>query len=449
MKFLTIRMKVTLWYAFFMLVLIAVSLGLISELSVKAMLSNQKEHLIEAVADGMDDIDSPSRFDYFDNGVYLLIYDRNETYNGGIMPDHFSVSLPLLNDYVQTVEIDTRFFYVYDKKGFDQTGTAYWMRGVLPYSDSDPIGTFIVSIASGFLPLLVLLTCVIGYFITRGALRPVKRIQETAQSIADNDELSLRIGLPEGKDEIARLGKTVDYMLDKLQRSFEKEKQFTDDVSHELRTPLAVILTESEYTLEHVRSLEEAKESMMVVNRQANKMTGLINQLLFFTRTDNGSFALNYEIFNVLPVVSELAEDYQGLTAATDIAISVIYCSEMNLKIAGDKMLFERCLTNIIQNAVDYSKTGGHIDITVSQNESYLTIAISDDGIGIHDQDLTKIWDRFYQVEASRNKQKGNGMGLGLAMVKTIVEKHGGYVTVESVPDKGSTFTLFFPLADK
>lgn len=441
MKSLTIRMRVTLWYACFMVVLIAISLIIISQLSRKAMLTNQKGNLIETVNDGIKEMDSLDNFDYFENGICLLIYDKSETYIEGIIPHGFSVSLPLRNDYIQTIESDNQNFYVYDKLTA-KAGDAYWMRGVVPQSAPDLIGRLTVYFVSVFFPLLVVLTCVIGYFITKRAFRPVKKIQETAQKIADSDELFLRIGLPEGKDEIAKLGKTVDHMLDKLQRSFEKEKQFTSDVSHELRTPLAVMITESEYALQHATSLEEAQESIEVVNRQANKMTALINQLLFFARTDNGSLVLHNETFAVDPVISELVEDYRILAENYDISINFATTIPINV----DKNLFIRCLSNVIRNAINYGNSKGAIHIKTSQKDNYLAIAVIDNGIGISQENLDKIWDRFYQVEESRSKLSGDSMGLGLAMVKMIVEKHGGYVTVDSVLDQGSTFTLYFPI---
>ncbi len=445
MKFLTIRMKVTLWYTFFMLVLVFLSLGFIRNLSIKAQLTNQKENLIEMVKDGVEEIDSPGDFEYYHYGVYLLLYDENEAYIKGIVPEGFDVSQPLQNDYLQSITTDDQDYYVYDEY-FKKAELDYWMRGVVPYSEPDVFGKFTVTLAFGFLPIFVLITCVIGYFITREALRPVKRIQETAQNIADSNELSLRIGLPEGNDEIARLGKTVDYMLDKLQRGFEKEKQFTSDASHELRTPLAVILNESEYALQHAGSLEEMKESMEVINRQADGMSALINQLLFFSRWDHESFQLNNETFEVLPMVFQLVQDYQLLTENTGITISIVDSLTTNLTITSDKTLFARCLSNIIQNAINYGNPGGHIEIKISQDKDYLVIAITDDGIGISPENLKKIWDRFYQAEESRSKVKGNGMGLGLAMVKSIVEKQGGYVTATSALGKGSTFTLYFSL---
>ncbi len=457
MKSLTIRLRVTLWYAFFMLLLIVFSLALISDLARKAMMTNQRGNLIETVHDGIAEIYSPENFDYFDNGIYLQVYDDSERYVAGIIPDEFPASLKLLNDSSRTIESNGQVFYVYDKS-YEKAGNVYWMRGVVPESAPDLRGDLFVRFASGFLPLFVLLTCLIGYFITKRAFRPVRKIQETAQSIADGNDLSLRIALPEGKDEIAMLGKTVDHMLDKLQRSLEKEKQFSSDVSHELRTPLAVIMTESEYALQYASDFDELKESMEVVNRQADRMSVMINQLLFFLRSDHDSLSLGAESpprmrsaedaeqFAVLPVVSELVQDYNMMAETKNISISFAGGADADLSIRADQTMFIRCLSNLIQNAINYGNEGGHIEVGISQAGQYLVVTVSDDGIGISEENQAKIWDRFYQVEESRSQTNGGSMGLGLSMVKTIAEKHGGYVTVESTPGKGSTFNVYFLL---
>lgn len=443
MKSLTIRMRVTLWYAFFMMVLIGLSLLLIKDMSTRTVVNNQKEHLVEIVTDSLDDLGNVD-MQYYEYGVHLMIYDENETYVDGVIPEDFSKDIPLVNGKIRLVGSGNEKYYIYDK-AIEEPGDVSWVRGAFLQSDPDPINTFIIPGISWFLPIMVLITCGIGYFITRRAFRPVARIQQTAQDIADSDQLSLRIGLPEGKDEIAKLGKTVDYMLDKLERSFEKEKQFTSDVSHELRTPLAVILAESEYTLAYAENLEEAKESIAVVNRQANRMLELMNQLLFFSRSDQGQLILNVESISVVDLVSELVEEYRELPDTKDIRIVITNHIKGDVTIRADKMLFTRCVSNLINNAISYGKEHGHIDINIFCEDSKVGIAVSDDGIGIAGEHLEKIWDRFYQVEESRNKEKGSSMGLGLSMVKMIVEKHEGSVDVTSKLNEGSTFTLYFP----
>ncbi len=443
---LSIRAKVTLWYAFFMVFLILISLAVITNLSQKSMLTNQKQNLIETVNDATNEIDGVGEFEFYGNGVFLMLYNSDHIYQDGIIPENFSASMTLSDHNIQTVGIKDQTYFMYDQS-FEMDRETYWMRGMTPQTTPDPTWGFIVFAVSGFLPVFVLVTCLSGFFITKRAFRPVRKIQETAQSIADGDELSLRIGLPEGNDEIARLGKTVDYMLDKLERSFEKEKQFTSDVSHELRTPLAVILTESEYALQHTDSIHEAKESLAVINRQADNMSALINQLLFFTRADQTSFGLHYELFAVGPVISELAEDYRIPAEEKGMAIPVPDNPKEDFILNADKILFVRSLSNLIKNAICYSKYKGVINIQVSEEKHYLAVSVTDNGIGISAENLPKIWDRFFQEEESRNKMNSGSMGLGLSMVKTILEKHGGYVSAESEIGKGSVFTLYFPIS--
>ena len=296
------------------------------------------------------------------------------------------------------------------------------------------------------MPLLVVISSLMGYLITRRALEPVRKIQETAQYIAENKELSMRINLSQGNDEIFRLGQTIDGMLAQLEESFQKEKQFTQDASHELRTPLAVILNESEYAIQHVEDIEEAKESIEIINRQANKMTKLVNQLLFFARAQGGNIKLQYEKIDIKEIVQYLIEEN---CLSYDIGIDDFVLIDQLPKsklYEVDQNLFSRAVQNLIQNAITYGRVASRtkIEVRLFEENKYFVVEVRDEGIGICAEDLDKIWNRFYQVDRSR--QESNSMGLGLSMVKWITEQHGGYVKVESVLDKGSTFYLYFPI---
>lgn len=445
MRFLTIRAKVTLWYTCFMIVFAAVILGLLLTFSDTALLNRQKKQLTEAVEDAAEDIREGEDIDFFDDGIYLLRYSEQKEYTEGSPPDAFPLSTPLVAGQIQTIKTVDSSFYVYDQKLNGQANQVLWLRGVTPTTKAGLMNRVILGSAFLLLPIMVFLSSIAGYFITKRAFLPVKNIQETAQKITESGDLSMRIGLPPGKDEIARLGQTMDHMLSKLENSFLKEKQFTSDASHELRTPVSVILTESEYILQHGSSFEEARESMEVVNRQANKLSALINQLLFFTRADRDAMELQYETVDIPALIEDLVHDSRTLAENRSITLSTTSKLSSTTEYRVDKVLFTRALQNIIQNAIFYGLPNGHVDITVYQSDGYLSVKVEDDGIGISNEHLPKIWDRFYQADPSRNEYRPDNMGLGLSMVKWIVEKHGGYATVESTLGKGSTFILYFP----
>lgn len=473
MRFLTIRAKVTLWYTAFMILLVAIMLGLLMKISNTTVLTNYTQKLLKVMDDVAEDVEEEEEVDYFDEGVYIIEYDDEGRYMVGTVPTEFPIDLTLRDRKVQEVTEGDYIFYTYDRRVVTEQGSVRWMRGVIGEAKGNQLNSIIVGTAFILLPILVLLSSIMGYFITKRAFKPIRQIQETAQKITESKALSMRIGLPKGKDEISKLGQTIDGMLEQLERSFEKEKQFISDASHELRTPIAVILNESEYGMEHLEDLEEAKESMEVINRQANRMTKLINQLLFFARADEESITLQYEALDVAALMSEMIEDRKILNHSAHI----IFKNEIqgNSTYWIDRTLFFRALQNLIQNAVVYSKPSGQEqkytisnkmdDVNQVQNTSsgfaegeevevqvrlyeeghYFVVEVKDYGIGISPEDLERIWDRFYQVNPSRNKKNSESMGLGLAMVKWIAKKHGGFVKVESVLNKGSTFSLYFP----
>lgn len=435
---LSIKTKITLWYTFFMVAIVSIILGTLVEFTDMTLLSNQKNQLMEVVEDIVEDIEDKDEVEFFDDGVFVIIYNKEGKYINGSIPHDFPINIPLKNGTVE--KLDNKFYY-YDREVVLSKDEVYWVRGVISDVAINDLTQKILTGAFILLPFLVIVSTYIGYFITKKAFYPVKKIQETAQNITENNELSLRIGLSDGKDEISKLAKTIDEMLEKLEKSFLKEKQFTSDASHELRTPISVILAESEYILEHGETLEEAKESMEVINRQVKKMSALINQLLLFTRMDRENIKLNYEKIDILKIVEELKIDNELEAKEKNISLEI----ENNLKNNFqnvDKILFIRAVQNIIQNGINYGKENGFIKIKLFENHEYFGIRFEDNGIGIKKENIEKIWNRFYQEDESRNN-KGS-MGLGLPMVKWIVEKHRGYVEVESIKDIGSIFTLFF-----
>lgn len=439
MRFLDIKVKITLWYTIFMIGLVGGILGVLVEFTDMTLLTNQKSQLVEVVEDVIEDIEEGDDFDNFDDGVFILLYDERGNYLSGSLPYSFSIDYPLKAGQVQEIREKDREFYVYDKRVISRDGN-FWVRGVFSDVQTNQLTQTIVRGAFILLPFLVIVSITIGYFITKRAFLPVKKIQETAQSITESNELSLRIGLPKGKDEIARLGNTIDEMLEKLDKSFQKEKQFTSDASHELRTPVTVILAESEYILKHGESMEEAKESMEIINRQAEKISALINQLLFFSRADRGDMELKLESIDITQVLEDLKFDNSIEAEKKNISISYKNNLERREYLV-DKIMFIRAIQNIIQNAISYGKENGVVEIESFETRKYFAVKVKDNGIGISQENIGKIWDRFYQVEESRTTKS---MGLGLSMVKLIIEKHKGYVEVESILGVGTIFTLYF-----
>ena len=261
-----------------------------------------------------------------------------------------------------------------------------------------------------------------------------------AEKINEGNNLSQRINIGKGNDEIHTLAETFDTMFDRLQTSFEREVQFTSDVSHELRTPISIIVSQSEHGLDHINSKEKVEKSFKVILQESKKMSQLISQLLTLSRIDRGHQKLNIEFVNI----SELAEvviENQKMEADKK-NIKIITEIEKDIHVEGDELMLMRLFINLISNAISYNKENGYVKIELIKTGNKLIGKIYDNGIGISKENINKIWIRFFQVDSSRTTDSS---GLGLAMVKWIVEAHNGTISVVSQLEKGTLFTFEIP----
>ena len=443
MRRLKIRTKVTLWYTGFLFLIVAAVLGILSYFSDSVLTGNQKQNLIDHVEEMADEW-GKDEYEPFDDGIYFLVYTEDGTFEKGSMPNGFDVSTALQNGVVQTIGQNENGFYIYDRQITDRTGGGYWIRGVVSLSGVTRFSGILLGISFLLLPLLAVLSIIVGAGITKRAFLPVRKMQQTAQEIADSNDLSARIALPPGRDEISELAQTFDNMLEKLEQTFNREKQFTSDASHELRTPVSVILNESEYALMHVDTMEEAKESMEVIHRQAKKMTGLINQLLLIARAEQGNVVVKCEETDISALVEELIEDVRIFSEEKEITVSADI--EPDVVIMADAMLCTRAIRNVLENSIAYGRENGETKVTVRREDAFAVITIEDNGIGMSKEVVAKIWDRFYQADPARSAERAGSMGLGLSMTKWILEKHKGYAQVVSEEGNGSKFLLYFPI---
>ena len=313
------------------------------------------------------------------------------------------------------------------------------MRGVISITDAERNFRFILRLAFILFPLFILLSAIVGYLMSRRALAPVSKITATVRDIQKEKDLSRRVKLGKGRDEIYTLAATFDEMLDKIEAAVKRERQFTSDVSHELRTPLSVLTMQCETMLARDDLDAQTQKQVELLQQKIHSLNVMIAQLLQLSRADQGREQLHMETFSFSELCESIAEEYSELAAEAHIHLTATI--EEDLIVHADQTLMIRLLTNLLQNAVTYGREHGHIWLRICRQEQ-LCIEVRDDGIGIREEQLPHIWERFYQADPSRNK----GSGLGLSMVRWIVHAHKGEIRVQSEWQKGTSFFCQLPI---
>ena len=450
MKNMSIKLKITLWYTLFMTLLVVGILWLLLFITNSRLLSNARLRLKDTVTRSFHEIDYEDGVLEFDNdinflgeGIYISVYDAHGKLLYGRIPSLFNGAPMLVMDEIQQVDSGQTLWYVYDYCQKIEGYGNLWVRGIASQTQTDAALQIIVNLALVFLPFFVLCISAGGYFIIRRTLSPLADMTETAQKISSGNDLSRRIRLGTGNDEVHKMAHTFDKMMDKLEDSFENEKQFTSDVSHELRTPVTVILSQCEYALQEDTPAQEIKECIRSIAAQARKMSNLISQLLTLTRADKGTQKLHYELLNLSELAEIITEEQKGI--ASEKGITLETCIQPDILFRGDETMLMRLFINLISNSITYGKENGLTRISLSSDGNLITGSVSDNGIGIEKDKLDKIWKRFYQVNPARSSGEREGAGLGLPMVKWITEAHGGTVCAESTPGSGTVFTFTFP----
>lgn len=449
MKSLSLKTRITLWYTLFLVFIYLVVGGLAYYIVTETLHNSAKGRLKRIVANSSDKIAlERSRLQFGENfiynvdGVYVSAYNTDEQLLFGKVNTKVNESVGFSSDSL-TFVTDDDGWYVYDLLvGVSGYGDI-WVRGIASMSKQEDYLRDLLATGIKLLPIVFLFSLLGGYLITLKGLRPISKIAHTAGKISDGKDLSRRIEIGEGSDEIHVLADTFNKMFDRLQVSFEKEKQFTADVSHELRTPLTVIGAQCEYAAENKLTEAEQKEVLASVREQTAKLTYMVNQLLALARADSLQQTMTREALNFSELVAAVAEEQQYL--AGEKAITVESMLAPNVMVMGDETMLIRLMINLVGNAVRYGKTGGFVRIVLQRERDRVICQVIDNGQGMAAADLEKIWQRFYQTEKSRSKEKSSGLGVGLALAKSIAEAHGGTITAESSLGSGSTFTVILP----
>jgi heavy metal sensor kinase len=291
-------------------------------------------------------------------------------------------------------------------------------------------------------PLILLLASVGGYVLARKSLSPISLMDQQTRRIKA-DSLSSRLDVANKRDELGGLATTINDLLVRLESSFKQQQRFVADASHELRTPLAVLRGETEVALAQPRSIDEYKASLNLIKDEAEQLSRIVEDLFILARQPFDTPAIMRERVSLDKVVGECARAAQVLAARKNLKLTVNANNPLSL--IGDDELLQRMILNLLDNAVKYTPAGGEVSLDLNAHNGDARITVRDTGIGIPEKDQPHVFDRFYRVDKARSRAMG-GAGLGLSIAHWIAEAHGGTISVESQPGRGSAFTVELPI---
>lgn len=448
MRNISFKVKVTAWITVFTVLISGIALAIIFQFVSRNVWQEAENVLREAVEEFEEEIEVlPNggyiidEDSYHEDQVIFSIYSNEGELLSGSVPSAFPVNTVLKNGIIQRISADGKMYLTYDIAIDCGENEYLWLRGILYTSLISSAEKGMILIASVLLPILILVAAAGGYFITKRAFAPVDEICRTAAEIADSNNLSRRVQIQKSNKELRKLADWFNRMLDSVEAAFEKEKQFTADASHELRTPISVIISESEYGILPDITEEEKTEALEVVLGQAKKMSAIISQMLMMARNERKQVVL--ESVNISETVQMISEDLRP--RAEEKGIKIELNIEERIYISAEHTGVIRIFNNLIENAISYGKENGHVWIRLYKEENQVKCVLKDDGIGISKENQEKIFHRFFRVDKARTVGDEAHTGLGLSMVKMLVENYNGMVSVQSEVGKGTEFLVTFP----
>jgi two-component system, OmpR family, sensor kinase len=301
------------------------------------------------------------------------------------------------------------------------------------------VQTFATTAAFGGLVAL-LVSLAGGWFLVGRALAPIGRINRAAADMAAGN-LDARIAVERTENELEHVAQALNGAFDRLHRALDSQQQFTADASHELRTPLATIAAETEWALSRPRSADEYRESLVTCRRATERMQRLVERLLTLARADHEAIGLDCAPVRLEPVVEEAVSLVQPLAVRRGITIETRLDTA---RVNGDRDSLTELVTNLCSNAVEYNRDGGHVTVEVWPEGPDACMRVRDSGVGISEDDLPRIFERFYRTDKVRDRRTG-GAGLGLAIAKWIVDAHGGHITCRSTLGEGTEMLVRLP----
>ncbi|MEA4894281.1 MAG: HAMP domain-containing sensor histidine kinase [Oscillospiraceae bacterium] len=449
MKKLNVRRKIMFWHGIALFV-VSIAVLPITYLVISSHLYRGAENLLISQADEITRllrtggvINAPcSGMDLVKTGTYIAVYSNDDQLISGRLPDDFDRNLQPVFDGAYYKSAAGHSWVVLDRELVENGKVTGWIRVIKTLDAINSALEDYRTLICIIIPILILFSAfmtIISRIIVR-TLSSVRHITDTARQIEQGD-LSKRINLEGSRNEVGVLAETFDKMIDRLEDSFDRAKCFSADVSHELRTPVTAIIVTAEEALDGDKTTEEYKENLNTILLEGRKMNSLISQLLMMARSLSGKNAQEMEFLDISKLTRTIVEDVTAEQESSGIMISADI--DDGIVMVFDQTLFMRLLYNLIDNALKYNVPGGWVRVSLKKRDSTVILSVGDGGIGISEEDLPRIWNRFYKADCSA---AGSSPGLGLSIVRWIAEQFGGTVGVTSELGKGSLFEVRFQL---
>jgi len=291
---------------------------------------------------------------------------------------------------------------------------------------------------SAVVGIAIALSAAIAWLLARRGLAPVRAMSREIGRI-NAEQLHARIAREDWPAELRALAGSFDEVLARLERSFEQLARFSSDIAHEFRSPVNNLVAAASVTLARARTPAEYQNTLEVVVEEGSRLSRMVASMLFLARADNAEQHVHPELLALGDEFRKLVEFY-GIAAEEQ---GVTLTADGDCELLADPLLLRRALSNLLSNALRYTPHGGTVRLLAERQRDGVMVAVRDDGAGIAANHLPHLFDRFYRADAARSSTESTG--LGLAVVRSIAELHGGRAEVESSPGKGSTFTLHFP----
>ena len=279
-----------------------------------------------------------------------------------------------------------------------------------------------------------------GLFLTFRTLRPIRYLVNTTRLIIDTGEINARV--PEGgsNDELKELSRLFNTMLEKIENLVKGMREGLDNVAHDLRTPITRIRGGAEMALRTEDSPDNLRGALADCIEEADRILTMLNTIMDISEAETGTMRLNLENVNISTLITEIIDLYSYIAEEKNISVRAEL--QEGLILVADRNRLQQAIANLLDNAIKYTPAGGVINIQTAQEHQNIIVRIKDTGVGIHPQELPKIWDRLYRGDKSRSQR---GLGLGLSLVKAIILAHRGHVEVSSISGESSVFTAYIP----